>query len=187
MRANSRPVHSKRVVKLAIERMAGEIAPRIADKNPVVLAVMHGGAFTALELCKHFDFPHEFDYCHVTRYHGDTAGGQLEWRVRPSPSLHGRTVLIVDDILDRGHTLRALRAELIEIGVAAHLTAVLVVKRLFGVAERPGADFIGLPVDDVYVFGCGMDYRGYWRELRSIYAVKRAKKAKPAKSQKRAK
>ena len=150
--------------------MAAELAPRLRSANPIVLAVMHGGAFTAMELCKRFRFAHELDYVHVTRYRGETRGGGLVWRVRPRPALAGRTVLIVDDILDRGKTLRALDAELERIGVEERLSAVLVVKRL-AIKKRPSVTVAGLGVDDVYVFGSGMDYRGYWRGLAGIYAV----------------
>ena len=151
--------------------MAAEIAPRLERTNPVVLAVMHGGAFAAVELCRHFEFPHEFDYVHVTRYRGGVTPGELTWRVRPSAALAGRTVLVVDDVLDRGHTLRALMAELRRVGVAKQYTAALVVKRVANTRRRPRIDVAGVTVDDVYVFGCGMDYFGYWRELRALYAL----------------
>ena len=151
--------------------MAAEIDAKLAASNPVVLAVMHGGVFAAVELCKRFRFPHEFDYVHVTRYGNGTKGGEIEWRVRPGESLAGRVVLVVDDILDRGHTLQALHAELRRIGVEAQYTAVLVLKRLARPRRRPAVDFLGLTIDDVYVFGCGMDYRGQWRGLRGLYAV----------------
>ena len=151
--------------------MAGEIDARLAGRIPVVLAVMHGGVFAAVELCKRFRFPHEFDYVHLTRYANGTRGGAIEWRVRPSESLAGRTVLVVDDILDRGDTLRALHAELKRVGVAAQHTAVLVAKRVPGRRRRPKVDFVGVEVDDLYVFGCGMDYRGHWRGLPALYAL----------------
>ena len=155
----------------AIHRMVAEATSELKHANPVVLAVMQGGVFAAVEMCRRFTFPHEFDYVHVTRYGGGVAPGELTWRVRPSAELKGRTVLVVDDILDRGHTLRALKAELKRVGVAKQYTAALVVKRLANAGRRPPVDFSGLTVDDVYVFGCGMDYFGYWRELRALYAV----------------
>jgi hypoxanthine phosphoribosyltransferase len=151
--------------------MAEEIGPRLAGTNPVVLAVMQGGVFAAVELCRHFEFPHEFDYVHVTRYGGGTTPGKLEWRVRPSAGLAGRTVLVVDDILDHGHTLRALITALRRVGVAKLYIAVLVVKRLTRERRRPVIDVAGVTVDDVYVFGCGMDYLGYWRELPALYGL----------------
>lgn len=160
-----------REVNDALSRMAADLSPRLAATHPVVIAVMHGGVFAAVELCRRFSFPHEFDYVHVTRYRGQLDGGSLQWLVRPSAALAGRTVLVVDDILDRGETLRALHGELERVGVAAQYSAVLVSKRIKGPEHRPRVDCVGLEVDDVYVFGSGMDYRGYWRELRGIYAV----------------
>ena len=171
MRRTARRLHSARDVARALDRMAAELAPRLEGRNPVVLAVMHGGAFAALELSRRFAFPHEFDYAHLTRYGGRVSGHGLTWRVRPSARLAGRSVLVVDDILDCGTTLRALQAELERVGVAEQLTAALVVKRLAKKRARPRVDAVGLIVDDVYVFGSGMDYRGYWRELRGIYAA----------------
>lgn len=170
VRRKARRLYSARDVARALDRMADELTPRLEHANPVVLAVMHGGAFTALELCKRFRFAYEFDYVHVTRYRGETRGGGLEWLVRPSSALAGRTVLVVDDILDHGKTLRALDVELERIGVEKRLSAVLVVKRL-ALTKRPSVAVTGLAVDDVYVFGSGMDYRGYWRGVGGIYAV----------------
>jgi len=171
VRRAARRVFTPREVAQALDRMAAKLTPRLAGTNPVVLAVMYGGAFAALELSRRFDFPHEFDYVHVTRYRGAVQGGALEWRVRPSAALEGRTVLVVDDILDRGTTLRALAAELERIGVTTRLVAVLVVKRLARRRRRLRVDAAGVEVADVYVFGSGMDYRGYWRELAGIYAA----------------
>jgi hypoxanthine phosphoribosyltransferase len=170
VRRKARRLYSARDVARALDRMAAELTPLLRDANPVVLAVMHGGAFTAIELCKRFRFPHELDYVHVTRYRGKTRGGGIAWRVRPRRALRGRTVLVVDDILDHGKTLQALDDELERIGVEERLCAVLVVKRL-AVANRPSVTVTGLAVDDVYVFGSGMDYRGYWRGLAGVYAV----------------
>ncbi len=171
VRRRARRVFSTREVARALDRMAAKLIPRLKNKNPVVLAVMHGGAFAALELCKRFRFAHEFDYVHVTRYRGDTRGADLEWRVRPSKALAGRTVLVVDDILDHGKTLRALATELERLGVREQMCAVLVVKRLERKRSSPRATVSGLAVDDVYVFGSGMDYRGHWRSLGGIYAI----------------
>jgi hypoxanthine phosphoribosyltransferase len=170
VRRSARRLYSARDVARALDAMAAKLARKLEHANPVVLAVMHGGAFAALELCKRFRFPHEFDYVHVTRYRGETRGGSVTWHVRPRKELAGRTVLVVDDILDHGKTLRALGAELERIGVGEQLSAVLVVKRLARRAQ-PRVTVAGLAVGDVYVFGSGMDYRGYWRELGGIHAV----------------
>ena len=151
--------------------MAREVGEAVGGENPVFLAVMQGVMFTAVELAPRCDFPYELDYVHVTRYGNGLTGGAVEWRVRPSTGLAGRTVVIVDDILDRGITLAALEAELAAIGVARVLKAVLVVKELREPVQRPAVDVRGFTIEDVYVFGCGMDYEGYWRGLRGLYAA----------------
>jgi hypoxanthine phosphoribosyltransferase len=174
-RRSARRIASAREIARALQRMADAIAADVADANPVVLAVMHGGAFAAVEICRRLRFPYELDFVHVTRYARGTRGGDIEWRVRPSADLTGRTVLVVDDVLDRGHTLRALGAELKKVGVARQRTAVLVVKRVANARARPRVDYRGVEVDDVYLFGCGMDYRGYWRGLPALYALASAK------------
>jgi len=164
-------LHSVSDVARALDRMAAALEAPLAAANPVVLAVMHGGAFAALELSRRFKFPHEFDYVHVTRYRGGVLGRKLVWRTRPSKTLAGRSVLVVDDILDHGTTLHALQRELDRLGVAAQRTAVLVVKRRKRMGRQPRVHVSGLAVDDLYVFGSGMDYRGYWRELGGIYGI----------------
>ena len=172
---HARRITSAREIARALERMAEEICADLAGADPVVLAVMHGGAFAAVELCRRLRFPYELDFVHVTRFARGTHGGEIEWRVRPSAELTGRTVLVVDDVLDRGHTLRALGAELEKVGVARQRTAVLVVKRVANARARPKVDYRGVEVEDVYLFGCGMDYRGYWRGLPALYALAPAK------------
>jgi hypoxanthine phosphoribosyltransferase len=155
----------------ALARMAGELTSLVERSNPVVLAVMRGGLFTAAGLCRYFRFPYQFDFAHATRYADGLTGGKLTWPVSPPASLAGRTVVVVDDIFDHGTTLRALESELGNVGVKEVFTAVLVLKRRAGSAEIPRINCIGIEIDDRYVFGCGMDYKGYWRGLPSLYAL----------------
>jgi hypoxanthine phosphoribosyltransferase len=170
-RRRARVLLTAEEVAATIERMAGEVAAALREKNPVVVAVMHGGMFTAVELCRHFDFPYEFAYVHLSRYGDGLHGGDIEWLVRPKPQLAGRSVLLVDDILDAGVTLTALHDSLRARGVGETFTAVFAVKALRQSGERPSADFVGTTVEDVYVFGCGMDYKGYWRGLPELLAL----------------
>ncbi|HRP22360.1 MAG TPA: hypoxanthine-guanine phosphoribosyltransferase [Thauera sp.] len=160
-------------VETALDRMAGEITARLADRNPLVYAVMNGGLIFAGRILPRLPFPLEVAYLHATRYGHAVQGTLLDWRVRPTQDLRGRTVLVLDDILDEGHTLQAIIEHLRQEGAADVLSAVLVHK----VHERkayPGmrADFSGLDIADRFLFGCGMDYKGYWRNAPGIYAVK---------------
>lgn len=170
-RRNARVLLSAAEVAAVYDRMAGAITATLAERNPVVLAMMNGGAFTAIELCRRFAFPYEFAYVHATRYGNALTGGALDWHVEPRPELEGRSVLVVDDILDAGLTLAALERALHERRVASLHTAVFAMKNLRQPVERPAVDFAGTLVPDLYVFGCGMDYRGYWRGVPELLAV----------------
>lgn len=161
-------------VETALEQMATDITIALADKNPLVLCMMIGAAVPAGILMPKLDFPLELDYVHVTRYRGETSGGQIKWIKKPGVELNGRTILLLDDILDEGITLTALIEECRKNGAASIYTAVLVDKQV----KRPGtltrADFTGLTVPDRYIFGYGMDYKGYLRNAPGIYAVRQA-------------
>lgn len=160
-------------VEAALDRMAAGITARLAASNPVVLCVMHGGLIVTGRLLPKLDFPLETGYLHATRYGHDVCGSHLDWRVRPTEDLRGRTVLLVDDILDEGTTLAAIIDYCHDEGTKEVLTAVLIDKEHDHKA-RPGltADFVGLVSPDRFLFGCGMDYRGYWRNAAGIFAVK---------------
>jgi hypoxanthine phosphoribosyltransferase len=158
-------------VETAIERMAESITQELADKNPLVISVMSGAMIPAGILLSHLDFPLHIDYIHASRYRGETSGGELAWRVTPRYELKDRVVLIIDDILDEGLTLQAIIDSCKQLGAAAVYSAVLVKKlhqRNIGIE----ADFVGLEVEDRYVFGFGMDYKEYLRNAPGIFAVK---------------
>lgn len=160
-------------VEAALDRMAEAITTRLADTNPLVYTVMNGGLIFAGRLLPHLPFPLEVAYLHATRYGHAIQGTLLDWRVRPTQDLRGRTVLVLDDILDEGHTLNAIIEHLKAEGASTVLSAVLVHK-LHERKAYPGmrADFTGLDIADRFLFGCGMDYKGYWRNAPGIYAVK---------------
>ena len=171
VRETARQLVAPAQISLALDRMATAASEVLAHENPLILTVMNGGAFTAVELCQRLSFPHELDFVHVTRYDGDLVGGELSWRAWPERDLSGRTVLVVDDIIDHGETLRAICERLRRAGAGKVYVAVLVIKRLDQPRVRVDVDFAGLDIEDVYVFGCGLDYKGYWRGLTGIYAV----------------
>ena len=164
---------SNQQVDRAIESQAQAIEGRLADKNPLVLVVMKGGLMFGASLLLKLRFPLEVDYIHVTRYGMGLSGSELQWKVTPQESLEGRHVLIVDDILDEGLTLEAIMQASLSQGAASVASAVLV-EKMHDRKPHPEfrADFTCLEVPDRYVFGYGMDYKGYLRNADGIYAVK---------------
>ena len=164
-------IHSAQIVAAAVSRVAAEITERLGQSNPLLLCVMSGGVPFAGQLMTQLDFPLDFDYLHVTRYGQDTAGGALSWRAAPWTPVKGRTVLVLDDILDEGVTLATIVDRMQHLGVKACYTAVATDK-LNGKKKPIKADFVALTVPDRFVFGYGMDIRGAWRNLPAIYALK---------------
>ena len=167
----SEEIADARTVQACLDRLGREITDVLQERFPLVLPVMGGAIVFAGQLLPRLDFPLEFDYLHVTRYRGKTQGGAIEWRVLPGQTVAGRSVLVIDDILDEGETLHAVKQKLIEMGASRVYTAVLADKDIE--KTKPiKADFVGLRVPNRFVFGCGMDAYGLWRNLPEIRALK---------------
>ncbi len=165
-------IFTTKEVEAALDRMAINIHQELHDKNPILLCVMIGGLVPMGNLLPRLDFPLEVDYIHATRYRGKTSGGELHWKVKPSVNMKDRTVLVVDDILDGGITLAAIISEVKNLGASEVYSAVLVDKHHKRVANGlENADFVGLQVDDHYIFGYGMDYNEYLRNAPGIFMV----------------
>jgi hypoxanthine phosphoribosyltransferase len=158
-------------VRAAVARMAEDIAAQLKDDFPVVLSVMGGAAVFTGQLLPQLRFPLEFGAIEVTRYNNDIQGREITWRLPPRDNVRGRTVLVVDDILDEGITLAAIRKRLLEMGAGKVYSAVFANKDI-GRAKPVSADFVGVTVPNRYVFGFGMDAYGLWRNLPAIYALK---------------
>lgn len=170
--ARSEQLLAPEVVEQAVARVAGEITATLSEERPLLLAVMRGAVVFAGQLLPLLRFPLEFDYLHATRYGSATRGSEVDWQVDVPAGVRDRTVLIVDDILDEGHTLAAIRLRLFDEGARRVLIAVFADKQLPKVKPIT-ADFVGTPVPDRYVFGFGMDVRGLWRNLPAVYALPR--------------
>lgn len=158
-------------VYAALDEMATDMKSDLGELNPVLLCVMTGGIVTTSELALRLDFPLQIDYVHASRYGDATRGGELEWLREPSIDLQGRVVVLVDDIFDQGATLAGIADYCREQGASAVHLAVLVDKHHDRKLTELRPDYIALSVEDHYVYGFGMDYRGYLRNCAGIYAA----------------
>ncbi len=157
-------------VEQALDEMAAALSERVADSHPLLLTVMNGAVIPMGYLLTRLEFPLQVDYIHATRYGKKLSGGALEWIARPRIALQGRTVVIVDDIHDEGGTLLALQQWAEDQGAREVVTVTLVTK-LHERKVAPPSDFNALTVPDRYVFGFGMDYKGYLRNMPGIFAL----------------
>ena len=160
-------------INKTIDDISKAITRELKTSNPIIMPIMIGGLILAGQLIPKLNFPLQIDYIHATRYNGNTRGGKLNWFKKPNKSLVNKTILLIDDILDEGTTLCAIGDYCLAHGASKVLTAVLVDKA-HDRKSKPGlkADFTGLYVEDRFLFGYGMDYKGYWRNAPGIYAVK---------------
>ena len=171
IQASADLLYSERDVEAALDKMAEQINVLLADRNPLLLCVMNGGIVVAGHIITRLTIPLTIDAINASRYQNQTVGGSIEWLLKPATPLKDRTVLIIDDILDEGLTLAAIYDYCLAQGASSVYSAVLVDKMLDH--DKPiTADFIGLTVENRYVFGYGMDYKGYLRNAPGIYACK---------------
>ncbi len=169
--AQAEMIRSADEVQAAVRRVAHAINTTLADQHPLVLSVMGGAVVFTGQLLPMLDFPLEFDFLHVSRYGSAKLGGELHWRVAPRENVKGKVVLVLDDILDEGETMHAIKQRVLELGASKFYCAVFTDKKLD--KEKPvRADFIGMELPNRFVFGYGMDIHGAWRNLPAIYALK---------------
>ncbi len=173
------PIADRDTVDAAIDRLAVRLSVEFADAYPVLMCIMNGGLVMTSRLLERFEFALQVDYVQVGRYRDGTSGGRLTWRVEPALPLAGRTVLVVDDIFDQGWTMREVVAKISSLGAARVICVVLVDKQV--AHTRPlEVDYAALTAPDRYLFGCGMDYHGHWRNLPAIYALPVSLEGKPS-------
>ncbi len=160
-------------VLTAIGRIAAEMTLELHECDPVLLCCMTGGIVFAGQLLTRLNFPLQVDYVHATRYGHGIHGEALDWKMKPSTQLSGKTVVLIDDILDVGVTLASIAEYCRLMGAERVLMAVLIEKlHLRKVTPGMRADFSGLEIGDRFLFGYGLDYHGYWRNAPGIYAIK---------------
>jgi hypoxanthine phosphoribosyltransferase len=155
-----------------LDVMAVQLRERVAHSRPVLMCMLNGGLILTGALLPRLQFPLQLDYLHATRYRERLSGADLQWKAMPTLSLQGRVVVLLDDILDEGDTLAGIRDHCLAQGAAQVLTVVLVDKNHDRRRrDMPRADITGMDAPDRYLFGYGMDYKGWLRNAPGIYAV----------------
>ena len=181
--ANAEEIVNADQVQAAVRHVADVLNARFDNDEtsdfPLVLGVMGGAVVFTGNLLPQLTFPLEFDYIHVTRYGDLDRGGEVVWKVIPRQDVKGRTIIIVDDILDEGETLAHVKQRLLDMGAAEVILAVFADKEL-GKTKPVQADIVGLSVPNQFVVGFGMDAHGYWRNLPGLWVIRDADKVMQA-------
>jgi len=174
LRDNAEEIFDHAAVQEAVARVARTLNERYDNPDeeafPLVLGVMGGAVVFTGQVLPQLTFPLEFDYIHVSRYGDDDKGGQVVWKVIPRSNVAGRTVIVLDDILDEGETLAHVKQRLIEMGAREVVLCVFADKDI-GRSKPVQADIVGLTIPNKFVVGFGMDAYGYWRNLPGLWAI----------------
>ncbi len=169
--ASSDVIFTAQQVQHAMDGLAQQINHDMTDCQPILLTVMGGAVYFSGHLLAKLDFAMQLDYLQASRYGHRTDGADLIWKVDPPQAVQGRVVLVLDDILDQGITLAAIKQKCLDMGARQVKIAVLFEKILSDI-KPVQADYVGLQVPDRYVFGCGMDVYGWWRNLAEVRALR---------------
>lgn len=172
---NAELLYDHDAVQASVTRIANDLNQRFGQSDspefPLVLAVMGGAVVFVGNLLPKLTFPLEFDYIHATRYGDDDHGGKVVWKVIPRGNVEGRTVIVLDDILDEGETLAHVKQRLLEMGASEVVIGVFA-EKVRGKAKPIHPDYVGLSIPNKFVVGFGMDAYGYWRNLPGVWAIK---------------
>jgi hypoxanthine phosphoribosyltransferase len=158
-------------VEIALDRLAAAVAAELEDSDPLVLVVMNGAFMPGALLLSRLRFPLRVGYLHATRYRGGTAAVPSTGSRRPRPA-------VAEQVVGGGRYLRRGRHPQGDPGGNPPAGRGGGPQRGAGQQTAPSqgtgtaVDFVGLEVPDRYVFGCGMDYKEYWRNLPAIYAAR---------------
>lgn len=172
---NAEELFDQKAVDSAVRHVAATLNERFGNPDdaafPLVLGVMGGAVVFTGQLLPQLRFPLEFDYIHVSRYGDDDQGGRVVWKVIPRPNVAGRTIIVLDDILDEGETLAQVKQRLLDMGAAEVIITVFADKAIKR-SKPVKADIVGLNIPDKFVVGFGMDVYGYWRNLPGLWAIR---------------
>lgn len=168
--AQAECLYTQLEVEKALDRVARQITADLSGRYPLILGVLQGSMATLGYLLPRLPFLLDVDYLQASHCRGTLESHDLLWTRHPDIPLHGRHILLIDDILNRGLTLATIAQYCHEAGAADVKIAVLSEKRpsKFTAAVEP--DYVALQVPDRYVFGYGLDYEDHWRNAPGIYA-----------------
>lgn len=166
-------IYTQQQVDQALNEMAQQMNEQLAEDRPIFCCVMRGALVVMGQLLPRLSFPLQIDYLHTSRYRGTTEGGELYWLVKPHMDLNDRTIVLVEDILDRGVTLAQVKDYCLKAGAARVYTAALLDKKQARLSDGviDVLDFHALPVPNRFLIGCGLDYKELFRNLLGVYAL----------------
>ena len=164
------PYISADKIQERIQALGSQITQDLGDKNPTFLAVLNGAFFFAADLFKALDFNCHISFVKIASYEGLSSSGQVRQLLGLDENLKGKHVVIIEDIVDTGHTMHDLLIDLKKLEPASVKVATLLMKpEALKFPVKP--DYIGFEVPDLFLIGYGLDYNKEGRHFNDIYKI----------------
>ncbi len=154
-----------------LDEMAGQIASDYEGKDLTVVAVLNGSLMFGADLLRRLEMPLRLDCLSVSSYHGASTTGVVKFNQLHLPDVHGRHVLILDDILDSGHTLHAIRDKLMAETSPSSVKICVLLRKDVPRQRELEADYVGFDIANEFVVGYGLDYMERFRNLPYIGVI----------------
>lgn len=173
IKSSAEVIFTSKEIEEGLNKVASDINNDYQDKSPLVLCVVLGGITVFGHLITKLKINLEIDYIHATRYDGDVSGAEIKWKALPKTPLKNRDIIIVDDILDGGLTLKALHNYCYK-QQATSVKSMILIDKINARHEngQKSAKYTALKTNsNGYLFGFGMDYYNYLRNINGIFAA----------------
>jgi len=161
---------SKETIQKAIERLANQITKDFHDKEPIFLGILNGSFMFAADLFKHFDFPCQISFLKIASYQGTSTSGTVKRLIGINEDIQGKTVIILEDIIDTGITMENIVKQLIGYEPAEIKIATLILKPE-ALEKDVKIDYVGIEIPNDFIVGYGLDYNGFGRNYEDIYSI----------------
>lgn len=166
-----KPYLSQEQILAAVDKVAEQINQDLGDKNPLFLCTLNGAFVFAADLYRRFKYPSQITFMRLKSYTGTTSSGKVNILHNLYESVEGRTVLVVEDIVESGYTIKALKKKLLGLGAAEVKVAILLRKPNALKVEELHVDYCCFEIPDDFIVGYGLDYNEEGRNLPDIYVV----------------
>jgi len=161
---------SETKIQASIKNIADKINKDLEGKNPLFLAVLNGSFMFAADLMKNITIPCEICFVKVASYQGMQSGGKIKEVFGLSECIDGRTVVIVEDIVDSGRTMQHLLESLSSRNPREIRIATFLLKPESLMCDLK-LDYVAFEIPNKFVVGYGLDYDGYGRNFREVYTL----------------
>ena len=164
------PFIPAQAIQERIQELAKQINQEYANKQPLIVVVLNGAFLFAADLAKHITIPCEITFIRVASYAATESSGQLKQILGLNENVEGRDLIVVEDIVDTGLTLRDVCAQLQAMGPASLSIATLLFKPA-ALKESLDLHYVGFEIENRFVLGYGLDYDGLGRNTQDIFVL----------------